>query len=283
MNVEIAKTAGFCWGVRRAVEIAHKTAEKFGTEVFTDGPLIHNRAMMQKLDEKGVKVCHDPSILPENSVLIIRAHGIPPERQKFLESLPIQLVDATCLDVRRIHNVISKYAKKDCFCIILGDKNHAEVIGLMGYATAGAAVVCSAEEVEQIDSMGKTVFLVAQSTQPQTLFDKVAAAVKKRFGETVVIENTICRATQARQGELKTLAERSDAFVIVGSPESANTQRLALLAKKLLPTYVIDSATQLDEAMLRDYKNIAISAGASTPDFTIKEVEEKVKTINSLS
>ncbi|MBO7298412.1 MAG: 4-hydroxy-3-methylbut-2-enyl diphosphate reductase [Kiritimatiellae bacterium] len=279
MKVDVAQSAGFCWGVRRAVEIAHKTAEKFGTEVFTDGPLIHNRAMMQKLEESGVKVCKDPATLPENSVLIIRAHGIPPERQRFLESLPIQLVDATCLDVRRIHNVISKYAEKGYFCIILGDKSHAEVIGLMGYAIAGGFVVSNVAEVADVDNQGKPVCLVAQSTQAQALFDEVAAAVKEKFGETAIVENTICRATQSRQGELKSLAESADAFVIVGSPESANTQRLALLAKALLPTYVVDSAEQLDLAELGQYKHIAISAGASSPDFAIKAVEEKIRTI----
>lgn len=280
MKVDVAKSAGFCWGVRRAVELAHKTAEKFGTKVFTDGPLIHNSAMMQKLEESGVSVCKDPATLPENSVLIIRAHGIPPERQKFLESLPIQLVDATCLDVRRIHNVISKYAEQGYFCIILGDKAHAEVIGLMGYAISGEAVVSSAAEVAAIDNKGKPVCLVAQSTQAQALFDEVATAVKARFGEAAVIENTICRATQSRQGELKTLAAAADAFVIVGSPESANTQRLALLAKELLPTYVVDSPEQLNAAELSQYKHIAISAGASTPDFTIKGVEKIIRDLD---
>lgn len=280
MKVDVAKSAGFCWGVRRAVELAHKTAEKFGTKVFTDGPLIHNSAMMQKLEEGGVSVCKDPATLPENSVLIIRAHGIPPERQKFLESLPIQLVDATCLDVRRIHNVISKYAEQGCFCIILGDKAHAEVIGLMGYAISGEAVVSSVAEVAAIDNKGKPVCLVAQSTQAQALFDEVATAVKARFGEAAVIENTICRATQSRQGELKTLAAAADAFVIVGSPESANTQRLALLAKELLPTYVVDSPEQLNAAELSQYKHIAISAGASTPDFTIKGVEKIIRDLD---
>lgn len=280
MKVDVAKSAGFCWGVRRAVEIAHKTAEKYGTKIYTDGPLIHNRAMMQRLEEGGVCVCKDPALLPENSVLIIRAHGIPPERQKYLESLPIQLVDATCLDVRRIHNVISKYAEQGYFCIILGDKEHAEVVGLMGYATSGVAVVCSVNEVNKIDALGKPVCLVAQSTQAQSLFDEVTAAVKSRFGENAIIENTICRATQARQGELKTLASQADTFVIVGSPESANTQRLAQLAKELLPTYVVDSAEQLDVARLEGYKHVAISAGASTPDFTIKAVEEKIKSLN---
>lgn len=282
MKVDVAKSAGFCWGVRRAVEIAHKTAEKFGTRVFTDGPLIHNRAMMQKLEESGVSVCKDPATLPENSVLIIRAHGIPPKRQKFLESLPIQLVDATCLDVRRIHDVISKYAEQGYFCIILGDKAHAEVIGLMGYAISGETVVSTAAEVAEVDNQGKPVCLVAQSTQAQALFNEVASAVKSRFGEDAVIENTICRATQARQGELKSLAAEADAFVIVGSPESANTQRLALLAKELLPTHVVDSVEQLDAIALKNYKHIAISAGASTPDFTIKAVEEEIKALNIL-
>ncbi len=281
MNVEIAKSAGFCWGVRRAVEIAHKTAEKYGTRVYTDGPLIHNRAMMKKLEESGVSVCENPAELPENSVLIIRAHGIPPMRQMFLESLPIQLVDATCLDVRRIHDVISKYAGMGYFCIILGDKEHAEVIGLMGYAKAGAAVVSSAAEVATVDNEGKPVCFVAQSTQAQTLFDEVANAVKSKFGDavTVMIENTICRATRARQGELETLSVGSDAFVVVGSPESANTQRLALMAAALLPTFVVDSPEQLNVTELKKFKNIAVTAGASTPDFIIKAVEERLLSI----
>lgn len=281
MNIVTANSAGFCWGVRRAVEIAQSKAIEYNSQIFTDGPLIHNRNMIAKLEENGIKECKDPSTLPPKSVLIIRAHGIPPQRRKELESLDLILVDATCLDVRKIQNIIKEKSDEGFSIIILGDNNHAEVVGLVGHSSTTTFVVAGPQDIDTIArelSPDTKICFVSQSTQSHELFEKTEKEIRKNFPHTMKI-NTICRATNARQSELHTLAKECDAFVIVGSPESANTKRLAEIASLLLPTFIIDNASQINKSELSKYKHIGISAGASTPDFIIKEVEKAIKEI----
>ncbi len=276
MKTIVAKTAGFCWGVRRAVETARQTAAQAGYAVYTDGPLIHNRGMMSQLQKENVSVCTAPASLPRGSVLIIRAHGIPPERRRMLEGLPLKLVDATCPDVARIHRIIEQKSKEGFSVVIFGDKNHAEVVGLLGYASGDAYVVSSVAETDSLPLDLKKVLLVSQTTQSPDIFERVAGAMRRRY-ETVCVENTICRSTRARQEDLKSLAAQCDVIVVVGSPESANTARLAEKAALLRPTVVIDNASQLSKDSFRGFSSVGITAGASTPDFIIKQVEESLK------
>lgn len=275
MKVIVAKSAGFCWGVRRAVETARKTAETSGQTVFTDGQLIHNSHMVKRLEEAGVSQCTDPASLPEGTTLIIRAHGIPPERRKRLESLPIHLVDATCPDVAKIQRIIREHTARGCTVLILGDPGHAEVIGLIGYAGPQGSVITSPRDVETLPPDLTKVCLVSQSTQSQRLFDDTAAAVLKRYPEAEILK-TICNATQNRQAELDSLAELCEAFVVVGSKASANTQRLAQIAAKLRPTFVVDSADELRKQDFTAFSSVAVTAGASSPDFVIAQVTERL-------
>lgn len=275
MNIILAKSAGFCWGVRRAVETARKTAATDSHGVFTDGPLIHNAHMMELLEESGVRQRADPATLPAGSTLIIRAHGIPPERRGELAKLPIKLVDATCPDVARIQQVVRKHAEAGKTVIILGDHGHAEVVGLLGFAGARGKVVTSPQDVEALPKDLGEVCLVSQSTQSEKLFEDTAAAVIRRCpGATIV--NTICNATRSRQRELESLAAQCGMFVVVGSSASANTQRLAQIATGLRPTVVVDSADELNRDDFAGVSTVAVTAGASTPDFIIEQVAARL-------
>lgn len=276
MNVIVAKSAGFCWGVRRAVETARKTAESSGTTVFTDGPLIHNSHMMQRLEDSGVKESSQPSSLPSKATLIVRAHGIPPDRRTALETLPLHLVDATCPDVAKIQRIIQENAAKGRTILVLGDPGHAEVIGLLGYAGAYGRVVTSPQDIAKLPSDLQHVCLVSQSTQSEKTFAETAEAVLCKFRDATIV-NTICNSTRNRQAELVVLAATCEVFVVVGSPASANTQRLAQIASDLRPTFVVDSAEELSSAAFAPFTTVGVTAGASTPDFIIEKVTERLK------
>ncbi|MBN1558056.1 MAG: 4-hydroxy-3-methylbut-2-enyl diphosphate reductase [Lentisphaerae bacterium] len=274
MKVLVARSAGFCWGVRRAVE----TAERLGREgrVFTDGPLIHNRGVMQELAQRGIRTCTNPAALQDGACLLIRAHGIAPERRRTLQGLPLTLVDATCPDVARIQGTIRRYARRGCRILILGDPGHAEVVGLLGYAEGRGTVVTGPRDVEALAPAPGPVCLVSQSTQFTEDFDAVAAAVRRRFpaAETV---NTICEATRNRQAELVDLARRTEAIVVVGDAHSANTMRLVALARRHGRTVHVEHAGQIDPATLRDCRTVGLTAGASTPAGVIEAVRKRLE------
>jgi len=285
MKTLLAKSAGFCWGVRRAVEMAERqttppadtgTLPREGNcvdKIYTDGPLIHNSHQTRLLEKSGVWECGDPATLEAGSVLLIRAHGISPERRKWLESLPLRLLDATCPDVAKIHDIVTKRATEGATVLVFGDAGHAEVVGLLGCAgEKGRVVECAADLQVCCGRRGRLPYvLVSQTTQSPEAFAEVAAAVRERWPEAEVID-TICRATKTRQAELGELAVKCDAFVVIGSPESANTQRLAQTAAKLRKTVVVDSAEELDENDFNGVGTVGVTAGASTPDFVIGEV-----------
>ena len=282
MKSVLAKSAGFCWGVRRAVETALEAARgdaRASDTVFTDGPLIHNSHQTRLLEESGVWECADPATLASGSALLIRAHGIAPERRAYLESLPLRLIDATCPDVAKIHEIVLKRAAEGAVVFVFGDEGHAEVTGLLGCAGARGRVLTSPRDIPEIEN--SKVVLVSQTTQSPESFAEVAAAVKARFPDAEII-GTICRATQMRQNELKELATDCDAIVVIGSPKSANTQRLAQIAASLKKTIVADSADDLRAADFAGVKTVAVTAGASTPDFIIKEVVDRIDKIDGI-
>lgn len=276
MNVTIAKSAGFCWGVRRAVETARQTvAAATDGIVHTDGQLIHNTHMVERLAESGVRHCQDPATLPAGSTLLIRAHGISPERREMLDRLPVTLVDATCPDVARIQQVVSKHAANGKTVVILGDHGHAEVVGLLGFAGPRGRVVTSPQDVDALpDDLGDVCF-VSQTTQSEKLFEATSSAIIRRYPNAIIF-NTICNATRNRQAEVEKLAQQCQMFVVVGSAASANTQRLAQIAASLRPTVVVDSAAELRAEDFEGVTEVALTAGASTPDFIIEAVAARL-------
>lgn len=273
MEVLLAPSAGFCLGVRRAVEKALSIAEESQGAVYTDGPLIHNPGMLKELESHGVQVTTSPEGLSSDSVLVIRAHGIPPERRHFLQSLAPQLVDATCPEVARIQGLIRARVAKGRTILILGDEGHAEVVGLLGHAQGHGWVISTPEAVAHLPADLSDVTLVSQTTQDAETFSAVAESVRMRYPSAEILD-TVCAATKNRQSELKALAERADIIVVVGSPTSANTQRLAEIASRLKPAVLVRGPEDLSLDAFRGIRTVGLTAGASTPDSTIAAVRE---------
>jgi (E)-4-hydroxy-3-methyl-but-2-enyl pyrophosphate reductase len=276
MEVRLAESAGFCWGVKHAVEKARRLAHSNSGPVFTDGPLIHNDQLMAQLRKEGIHETDDPSTL-SGGTLLIRAHGIPPARRAQLKKLPVHLADATCRDVSRIQGQILAHAHKGFHTLIFGDPGHAEVLGLLGCAEGRGHVVAKPSDVDSLPEMAP-VCVVSQSTQFPEAYAEIARAVRRRFPNAVILD-TICEATHKRQTELVRLAGEVDVLVVVGGRNSANTLRLVELARSLKPTFQIETAAQLDSKKFKGYKIAGLTAGASTPDFVIDEVQRLLESI----
>lgn len=273
----MAKSAGFCWGVRRAVDRAVEESARVGGTVHTDGPLIHNPAMIEELHRRGVQVALEPARLKPGSTLVVRAHGISPEHRQRLRQLPIRLVDATCPEVARIQGTIRAHVARGAHILIHGDEGHAEVVGLLGHAQGHGQVVSGPDQVKKLPRLAGPVCLVAQSTQDVDGFAATAAVVRELYPEATILD-TICQATKSRQGELAELATRCQAIVVVGSPTSANSMRLAEIAARLRPTVLIQHADELDPADFHGVDTVGLTAGASTPDATLRNVRERLAT-----
>jgi len=276
MRVLVAQSAGFCMGVRRAVDRARQIADGATAPVHTDGPLIHNRQMMDQLRTEGIRECAHPESLTDGT-LLIRAHGISPERRAALQRLPVCLEDATCPDVAKIQGLIRRHARRGFHVVILGDPGHAEVVGLLGYAEGRGHVVTGPADVDALPDMDP-VCLVSQSTQFPETFAAVAEAIRRRY-HTALVLDTICESTRNRQAELVRLAAEVDAFIVVGGVHSANTLRLVELAASLRPTLHIETADQLDRAALAPFRSVGLTAGASTPSFIIEAVRRALEAL----
>lgn len=274
MKVIQAKSAGFCWGVKRAIEKARKLATESNTPIQTDGPLIHNRQMMEILKGEGVLPCDCPDKL-QSGTLLIRAHGIPPERRKQLRRLPVKLQDATCPDVARIQSAIKQRAARGVMVVIYGDKGHPEVTGLLGFAGEPGRVINDSEEIASLPDH-HPVTLVSQSTQFPSTYKTIAKKMLERFPDAEILD-TICESTRQRQAELSEIARQVDAMVVVGGTHSANTRRLVELAESLCPVQHVETAEQLDLSKLAGCRAVGLTGGASTPDFLLEQVRKKIE------
>tara|TARA_R100000027_G_scaffold42073_3_gene31437 strand:+ start:34154 stop:35089 length:936 start_codon:yes stop_codon:yes gene_type:complete len=289
MKVIRAKSAGFCWGVERAIKIAENFAEKGKGKVLTDGPLIHNSQMMEKLERSGVREVGDYTSEKqlnlsdeekEESVLVVRAHGISPERRKYLKSLGMEFRDATCPDVGLIAGRIKTGARKGKNTVIFGDPKHPEVIGLLGYAGGRGHVVQNDEDLKNLPDLEGGVAMVSQSTMFVHEFQRLSGILRDKYPEAEIYD-TICGATKERQTDLRKLVqEGAEAIVVIGGHHSANTRKLAKLANEHeRPTYHIETAKQIDPAEMCQYSTVGVTAGASTPDFIIDSVCESLRAI----
>jgi (E)-4-hydroxy-3-methyl-but-2-enyl pyrophosphate reductase len=273
MKVLIAKTSGFCMGVRRAVEMVLDAPDEHANPIFTYGPLIHNPQVLNLLREKDIRVIKE---IPAHGfgTVLIRAHGVPPSVKQQLTQADFKVIDATCPRVIKVQTIIRKHAKKDFASIIIGDKDHPEVIGLLGYARQKGYVVGSIEELEALPPFDKAI-IVAQTTQNTKLFEAVKIWTADKHPHYKVF-NTICDSTERRQAEVKRLAESVDVVIVVGGRDSGNTRRLAEIANLSgKPAYHIESEEDLktiDSDVLGSARIIGITAGASTPNWIIKKV-----------
>lgn len=276
MKVKLAKSAGFCWGVRRTMNIAMDAADNADGAVHTFGPLIHNPQVVDLLASKGMTVVKEFDELQAGSTLIIRAHGIPPETRQELKSRGVKLRDGTCPLVAKVHAHIKKYLGLGYSLVILGHRDHPEVIGHLGYARDRGVVISSAEEVDTLPPMDK-VCLVSQTTANELKFHEVAERLKAKYDDCVVV-NTICDDTHRRQEEVLQVAETVDAMVVVGGKGSSNTQRLVELSKsKGIPAFHVETADELDLGQLTEYETVGVTAGASTPNWIIQQVVERLE------
>lgn len=278
MEIKLAKTAGFCMGVRRAVDIVLEIAQhETGRRIYTYGPLIHSPQTIELLKSRGVTPVKSIEEIGDcqNSVLIIRAHGIAPQERKKIKESGIKIIDATCPKVGYVQAIIKKHAAIDYTVIIVGDKEHPEVNGLLGYTGGRGITVATVDEVERLPRLDK-VCVVAQTTQDLDDYNKIVEKITERFPSATVF-NTICSSTEQRQAEIIALSGEMDAVFIVGGKNSANTRRLADLAQKQkTPAFHIETAEELNSIDLDSYHLIGVSAGASTPNWIIDQVMDKI-------
>lgn len=277
MEIILAKKAGFCFGVKRATQMAFEAANK-GGDTFTLGPIIHSPQVVQKLEEMGVRVLKDLSRM-ESGTIIIRSHGVASEELQEAIRRELEVVDATCPFVKKAQEHVKSLSQSGYDVVVVGDADHPEVQGIVSYASGKVFVVGSGEEAKRLPNMGK-IGVVAQTTQSFENLQNVVHECLLKGGEIRVF-NTICDATAVRQEEAKELAKQVDCMVVIGGLNSANTKRLAEVCKELQPrTHHIETAQELDPAWFEGVGRVGVTAGASTPKWLIDEVMERVGAIN---
>lgn len=282
MKVLLAETAGFCKGVRLAMNKVLEHSEQTSQTIYTDGPLIHNPQTIEILERRGVKVMRDKDRPKPDETIFIRTHGISPQRRKEIQSFGVTVCDATCPDVAKIQGLIRRHRRAGYLVVIVGDRNHAEVIGLAGYAGDQGRVIITSEEVAALPEAEK-VCVVAQSTLEKSVYSRVAETIKKRYRNVEVLD-TVCPSTYRRQDEIRQLSKGADAVVVVGGRNSANTRQLVQISEgNDKPTIHVETAEELDESSLRQYHTVAVTAGASTPNWILMEVVDRLKEIEPQS
>lgn len=279
MRVKLAKTAGFCWGVERALDIVLETSNKAKAPVYTHGPLIHNPQTVSLLKEKDITP-YDPAETPsDKGLLVIRAHGISPQVREKLRNSGSTIRDATCPLVAKVHGVIRKHSRLGAHTVIIGEEGHPEVEGHIGYSEAGHTLVTCSEDIEKIPAKLDDVIVVAQTTINMGDWSDVVERLLTRYPGAQMF-NTICDATEVRQEEVRQIAPDVDLMIIVGGRNSGNTARLAEVAKEEGSTsLLIETEDEIDPEYLRKFKNIGVTAGASTPDWMIRRVVNRIESI----
>lgn len=275
MKVIIAETAGFCFGVKRAVNLAFQTESK--TPTYTLGPIIHNDTVIEELKQRGIAPIDQIGEEPIDT-LIIRAHGVTPEIYSQAKQKGIKIVDATCPYVTKIHKLVARYANQGYEVLLVGDANHPEIIGIDGWVTGGCHIGKNLEEVKKwaLDKAGKYL-LVSQTTYKKAVVDEILAYLESNQYQVKFI-NTICSATDERQSEAEKVAKEVDAMVVIGSQYSSNTQKLFEICKNYCDqTVCISTAQELMPDMVKGAVVVGVTAGASTPDNVIQEVVETLK------
>lgn len=282
MNVELAKTAGFCFGVKRAVDTVYQQIEQYrGEKIFTYGPIIHNEEVIKDLRSHGVEVLNDEEELKtaDADVVVIRSHGVAKYIYDIMEERGITCVDATCPFVKKIHKIVAEKSAEGSYIVIVGNGEHPEVQGIHGWAGEQVTVVQTPEDAERFELPDKDqkVCIVAQTTFNYNKFKELVEIISKKRYDIVVL-NTICNATKERQTEARQIAARVDAMVVIGDKRSSNTQKLFEICKEeCLNTYYIQTLDDLDINQLRSVESVGITAGASTPNNIIEEVQNNVR------
>ena len=280
MKVELAKMAGFCFGVNRAVDTVYQEAVEH-SPVYTYGPIIHNEEVIADLKRKGVQVIHSLEEAKEQAegTVIIRSHGVTKAEQETLVADGLRVIDATCPFVKKIHRLVQEYSDKGYLVIIVGSVDHPEVQGIVGWSHADRTVVINCEsDVEKLDlNVWKKICIVAQTTFNYNKFQELVEIFEKK-GYDISVVNTICNATEERQTEAKEIAAKVDAMIIIGGRHSSNTRKLyEICSRECADTYFIQTLDDLHLDLPKSVRLVGITAGASTPNKIIEEVQNYVR------
>ncbi|WP_425800390.1 bifunctional 4-hydroxy-3-methylbut-2-enyl diphosphate reductase/30S ribosomal protein S1 [Desulfitobacterium sp. Sab5] len=277
MKVIQAEKAGFCFGVKRALDMAERTVQNSATVSL--GPLIHNQQVVDRMERQGVQVIHDVEEAQAGATMIVRSHGVPPEIYQTAQNKGIQVVDATCPFVQKAQRLATEASKKGQV-IVVGDKHHPEVQGILGWAGGNALAIETVQEAQELPAY-EHVSVLAQTTQPIANFQRIAEELKHHTPELTVF-NTICNATEERQTVARELSKEVDVMVVVGGKNSANTRKLAAICAEETETHLIETAEELNENWFKGIQIAGLTAGASTPDWIIEEVKNKMTEMNEM-
>lgn len=275
VNITLAKTAGFCFGVNRAVTMLYDLVEK-GENICTFGPIIHNPQVINDLSRKGVNIIENIEDVSPDKKVVIRTHGVEKSVLKKCDELSIDYIDATCPFVKKIHRIVEKNSSESIPVLMAGDKKHPEVVGIKSYCNGDSFIFNSAEELEEIFKNHKfnsenPFIVVSQTTFSIKEWKKCVKIIKLHYTNAKIFD-TICNATEERQAEALLLSKKNDAMIIIGGRTSSNTAKLKAVCEPNCPTYLIETAEELLDIALCDVQSIGVTAGASTPDSIIKEV-----------
>ncbi|MBE0425382.1 MAG: 4-hydroxy-3-methylbut-2-enyl diphosphate reductase [Nitrospirae bacterium] len=276
MKIITAKTAGFCFGVKRAIDIAFRMAREKCEGVYTLGPIIHNPQVVEKLKEKGIVPIEEVNTKKDVKALIIRTHGIPLNLSKKIVSKGCEIIDTTCPFVKKAQYYAKLLSEEGYQIVILGEKNHPEVKSLKSYANNDAIVTDGKAPLMKLKTK---VGIIVQTTQTLEALKKVLSDALEHAKE-IKVYNTICNSTAIRLKETEKMAGEVDVMFVVGGKNSANTTQLTKLCKSLsVPTYHIETSSEIRKEWTEGAKKIGITAGASTPDWIIKEVQKRIRYI----
>lgn len=280
MEVLLAEEFGFCFGVERAVEMVEEAVAEGGV-VRSLGPLIHNSQEMKRLEAQGVQTIDAPAEADVNVTAVIRAHGVTPQVQRDLEARAAKVVDATCPFVTKVQKLAERAAEEGRDVIVVGNPDHPEMIGVVGYAPNNTHVVRDASEVAALPMLHQPLVVSQTTIKLQTFLDAAEAVRAKSDAEPQIV-NTICSATRDRQDAARALAGEVDAFYIIGGRHSSNSVKLLAVCKEQCDkSYLIETADEINPADLADITRVGVTAGASTPNWLINQVVERLRSIGA--
>ena len=280
MEVLLADEYGFCFGVERAVDMVEEALEEGGT-IRSLGALIHNAQEMERLGAKGVSTINAPEEADQNITAVIRAHGVTPQVQRELEGRAARVIDATCPFVTRVQHLAERAAKQGRDVVVVGNPDHPEMIGVVGYAPNNTHVVRDASEVSNLPPLHEPL-VVSQTTIKLQTFLEAAEAVRAKADAEPQVVNTICSATRDRQDAARALAGQVEAFYVIGGRHSSNSAKLLAVCKEQCEkSFLVETPAEINPADLRGVNRVGVTAGASTPDWLIEQVVAKLHEIGS--
>ncbi|MDI3310719.1 MAG: 4-hydroxy-3-methylbut-2-enyl diphosphate reductase [Thermoanaerobacterium sp.] len=276
MKILIADNAGFCFGVKRAVKMAYdQVNNNDDSKTYAYGELIHNPQVVKDLEDKGIKTIECINDLDENSKILIRTHGIPEKTYEKLKKKKVEIIDMTCPFVKRVQKIVNGYYKKGYSIIIIGDRNHPEVVGVNGWCNNSAYVIQSTDDVKSLPFLERAC-VVAQTTITQKMWEDSLALLNLKVKE-LISYNTICDATNKRQSSAEKISKEADMMIVIGGKNSSNTQKLKKICENNCDrTIQVESADEIDLSIFKNVETVGITAGASTPDYLIQEVVDKI-------